>query len=204
LSAYKSLPRSLSIRDVNELIDSLKGHMHDLRWSAIWLFDEVIRGLVTEGKIKPDVLMNIWVKEIDSYLCIISKNNVGYFSTDSDRALTDQAAWLFISSELENKLIAIKTLKNRINGIRRRIQQPLASTVNWKKWDSALRISMWVACFCKACEKLHPLIKDEMTEFKDLMELSIVLAFARPKREWINSDHLVEGRYFSYLENETL
>src|SRR5690606_13093408 len=76
--------------------------------------------------------------------------------------------------------VLLKTLKRA----RTNVQQPLASTLNWNKWDCSLEVAMWIYGFCRHA-KHH--MKDPAPlpiRFFDVYQSSKAIAMVRPLNEW--------------------
>jgi len=112
---YNTLAPKLDKRDAEFIVDSLRGHMHKLGWSEPWLFAEVIAPLLEQGRLTPEELSGIWMKELS--LCLDEKllGETVTFSRPREGRVTEIAAFLFARSSfgVQGKAIDVllKTLK---------------------------------------------------------------------------------------------
>lgn len=80
------------------------------------------------------------------------------------------------------------------------IQQPLASTSNWSKWNDALTVSMWISAFAKLCSHyLNQLGIKDNEKLDTLLKLSHSLAMIRPLEEWNSESELI--KFVEWIEN---
>ncbi|MGJ8945935.1 hypothetical protein AB9K17_23890, partial [Salmonella enterica subsp. enterica serovar Kentucky] len=58
----------------------------------------------------------------------------------------------FASCSPEQRKVSLKIIDDILRRKRWIIQQPLASTSGWSRWDNALRVSLWILSFAKWSE----------------------------------------------------
>lgn len=181
---YNALPPKLAQSDVEFLVDSLRGHMRELGWSEPWLFAEVIAPLVEEERITPEELSGIWMKELSSYLDRKLLGKTVIFSRSREGRVTEVAAFLLARSSFEAKGKAIDVLLKILKKARTNVQQPLASTMNWNKWDCSLEVAIWIYAFCRHVEYHIEESTKLPTQFVDLCQPSREIAMVRTLAEW--------------------
>lgn len=181
---YNALPPKLAKSDAEFLVDSLRGHMRELGWSEPWLFAEVIAPLLEEGRVTPDELSGTWMKELSSYLDGKLLGETVSFSRSREGRVTEVAAFLFARSSFEAKDEAVHGLLKTLKKARTNVQQPLASTMNWSKWDDSLEVAMWTYAFCRHVEHYVEESAKLPTQFVELCQSSRDVAMVRPLGEW--------------------
>lgn len=181
---YRTLPLKLTDNEAEFLINSLRGHMRELGWSEPWLFGEVIAPLLEEGRITPDELCGIWMKELYSYFNEKLLTKTVNFKRSCEGRVTEIAAFLFSRSSYGAQGKEIDVLLKTLKKARTNVQQPLASTLNWNKWDCSLEVAMWIYGFCRHA-KHH--MKDPAQlpiRFFDVCQSSKAIAMVRQLNEW--------------------
>lgn len=63
--------------------------------------------------------------------------------------MTNITAFLFAYSSPEQQQASLKSMQVILKWQQRIVQQPLASTSDWTRWDYALVVSMWVLTFTR-------------------------------------------------------
>jgi len=190
-SLHEALPQTITAEDCVLLVDSMRGHMRKLGWGEPWLYRDVISPLLEEGRISADDLCSIWVEDLLAYLEQALMDQVGIFKRSAEGRVTEVAAFLFGHSGIQHQRATIAKLQSVLARIRRDVQQPLASTSNWNKWNISMVVAMWIFAFTKWA--VHFLVKPSVIE-TELERLSIdarSIALVRPITEW-QSDRGVE------------
>ena len=98
--------------------------------------------------------------------------------------MTNISAFLFAYSGVERQEASLKSMWAILKRQRRVVQQPLASTSDWTRWDSALEISMWIFTFTRWSEHY---LRQRGTNSRELEQMSREageLAMARSMVEW--------------------
>lgn len=183
-SLHEIMPQEVCATDANLLVDSLRGHTGRLGWCEPWLFQDVIHPLMVDARIAADDLCNIWIRELITYLEGTLKDQVGIFRRNAEGRVTEVAALLFGRSSLQQQRTVIESLQRMLNRVRRDVQQPLASTLNWKKWNTSLVVAMWILAFTKWAS--HFMVKPSgiEAELECLSNEARRLALIRPVTEW--------------------
>lgn len=181
---YDTLPPKLGENEAEFLVDSLRGHMHALGWSEPWLFAEVIAPLLEEDRITPEALSSTWMKELYSYLDEKLVGKTVNFNRSREGRSTEIAAFLLARSSFETQGKAIDVLLKTLKKARTNVQQPLASMINWNKWDCSLEVAMWIYAFCRYLEHHTEGSAKLPIQFVDLCQPSRDVAMVRPLDEW--------------------
>ncbi len=181
---HDALPEKISVVDLKFLIDALRGHMGALGWSEPWLFRDVIHPLLVNERASVDDASVIWIDELAALLEPRPDHQTRLFQGPREGQTTNIAAFLFAHSSPAQQNASLKLVRAILNRQRQAIQQPLASTSDWSRWNLALITSMWVLAFSRWGE-FH--VGDAGRPDAGLQELSRQareLAMARPIEEW--------------------
>lgn len=181
---YDTLPPKLAKNESEFLVDSLRGHMRELGWSEPWLFAEVIAPLLDEDRVTPEALSSTWMKELFSYLDEKLLGKTVSFNRSREGRITEVAAFLLARSSFETQGKAIDVLLKTLKKARTNVQQPLASTMNWNKWDCSLEVAMWIYAFCRYVEHHMEESAKLPVQFVDLCQPSRDVAMVRTLDEW--------------------
>lgn len=175
------LPPTISAERLAQLINSMRGHMKELAWTEPWLFQDVIHPLLEKERANIDDACDIWVCELTNML---GKKSSLLFESTREGQTTNIAAFLFSHSSFKQQQTCLKSIHTILKIQKRTVQQPLASTSNWSRWDDALTISMWILAFTQWCRYYQ---HGQGLPSQDLMELSRdahAIAMIRPMEEW--------------------
>jgi len=183
-SLYEVLPRTITAEEANLLVDSMRGHMRDLGWAEPWLYRDVVSPLLVDGRISADDLCNIWVSELLASLEQTLKDKSGIFRRGVEGRVTEITALLFARSGLPHQRAAISALRLVLARVRRDVQQPLASTSNWNKWNISLVVAMWIFAFARWAAHFLTKPCDIEEELERLSVDARVVALVRPVIDW--------------------
>ena len=139
-----TFPTVLAKDNVTVFINSLRGHMRELGWCEPWLFTQIVMPLIDKDRINFDDLAAIWMAEMEELFNRNLSGQSGVFSVAHEGVTTDIAAYLIAHSSYRCQKDILKSLKKRLEGLSRDIRKPLASTSNWKYWDSILKTVFWI------------------------------------------------------------
>jgi hypothetical protein len=165
--------------------------MRTLGWAEPWLYRDVISPLFVDGRISADDLCSIWVKELLASLEQALGDRADIFRRSVEGRVTEIAAFHFGHSGLQQQKATVTALRSVLTRVRRDVQQPLASTSNWSKWNISIVVAMWIFAFTKWAA--HSLVRPSEIE-KELEQLSTdsrSVALVRPITDW-RSDRGVE------------
>lgn len=189
---YSSLPLKISNKDLNILIDSMRGHMKQLGWMELWQFNDIINPLLISSRANYDDASKIWLEDLLNSLDKKNRGNSLLFTSDCEGKTTNVCAYLFAHSSPEQQEISLQSLGKTLNQQRQIIQQPLASTANWSKWNDALKVSLWVFAFTKWCGYyLNELGAISHCELNNLAEKARDLSMIRSLAEWSTEEELL-------------
>lgn len=179
----EALPSPIPAEDLTRLISSMRGHMRELAWAEPWLSRDVIFPLLESERASIDDACGIWFEELSILLGPTQKDS-RLFESSREGQTTNIAATLFAYSSSEQQASSLKIVKAILRGQRHSIQQPLASTSNWSRWNDALLVAMWIFAFTRwALYYVQRFGKDSAT-LEELSREAELLATARPLGEW--------------------
>jgi len=122
--------------------------------------------------------------ELSSYLDGKFLGEAVNFNRSREGRVTEVAAFLFARSSFETQGNAIDVLLKTLKKVRTNVRQPLASTMNWKKWDCSLEVAMWIYAFCRHIERYMEEPAKLPTQFVNLCQPSRDIAMVRALDEW--------------------
>ena len=197
---HEALPATISFDELRCLVDSMRGHMRQLAWTEPWLFQDVIYPLLQNDRAKFDDACEIWVQELVGMLKPQPKDQMRLFDLTREGQTTNIAAFLFSYSSPERQQIGLKSMQAILSRQKRVVQQPLASTSDWTRWDSTLTVSLWILAFSKWCE--YYLRQRGMTgsELECLSTNARELAMVRPIVEWRSKIAGEPGQLAAFLD----
>ncbi|MGV8056861.1 MAG: VPA1262 family protein [Smithellaceae bacterium] len=198
-SLHAIMPKKISAEIANLLVDSLRGHMRRLGWCEPWLFEDVIRPLMVNARVEVDDLCSIWITELITYFEETLNDQVCIFKRNAEGRVTEVAASLFSRSGLQQQRTVMESLQRILARVRRDIQQPLASTLNWTKWDTSLVIIMWILAFTKWASHFITTPSGIEPELEQLSNEAGCLALIRPINEW-RSQGVEPGGLVKFIE----
>ena len=182
---HDSLPQDINSTDLKSLVNTLKGHMHQLGWIEVWQFNDIINPLLNSSRAKYDDACNIWLKDLIDTLEKKGRNGSLLFSSNCEARSTNVCAYLFAYSSPKQQTQSLKLISKILNAQSRVIQQPLASTSNWSKWNDALKVSQWIYAFTKWCTYyLYEQDIGSHSELSTLAKKARDLTLFRPETEW--------------------
>lgn len=195
-----ALPTTISADALKHLVDSMRGHMRQLSWAEPWLFQDVVFPLLQNDRASTDDACEIWVKELTGLLEPNLKDKPQLFDLGREGQTTNIAAFLFAYSSPERKQASVKSVHAILKRQRRIIQQPLASTSDWTRWNGALVVSMWILIFARWGQ--YYLRERGMThsELENLSQHAHELAMVRPMDEWRSYGTGEWGQFAAFLE----
>ena len=183
-SLHGILPLKLNVADASLLVDSLRGHMRRLGWCEPWLFQRVLQPLFEGGRVTADDLCSIWGTELVTYLEETLRDQTCIFKRNAEGRITEITAFLFSRSGFQHQTITIKSLQQILKMVQRDIQLPLASTLNWGKWNTSLVISMWIFSFTQWASHFMTTPSEVESDLVRLAHEARRLALTRPLSEW--------------------
>ena len=191
---HEALPETIPAEDLRRLVDSMRGHMLQLAWTEPWLFQDVVFPLLRNDRANTDDACEIWMQELADML------EPGLFDRAREGQTTNITAFLFAYSSPERQQTSLKSMQAILKRHRRIVQQPLASTSDWTRWDGALTVSLWMLAFNRWCE--YYLRQRDMTdrELEQLSQDARELAMVRPMNEWRSKGAGKQGELAAFLD----
>lgn len=197
---HETLPTTVPVDELRRLIDSIRGHMRQLAWAEPWLFRDVVLPLLQNDRARMSDACDIWVKELATLLEPDQGHQTPLFDRAREGQTTNITAFLFAHSSPERQQASVHLMKTILKRQQRIVQQPLASTSDWTRWDGALVVSMWMLTFTRWCEYyLRGRSMKEDWEFKKLSQIARKLALVRPMDEWRSIGAGRQGELAAFL-----
>lgn len=197
---HEALPATIAADELMRLIDSMRGHMRQLAWTEPWLFQDVVFPLLQNDRANTDDACEIWVRELAALLGPQLKHQPRLFDRAREGQTTNITAFLFAYSSPERQQVSLKLIRAILMQQRRIVQQPLASTSDWTRWDDALVVSMWILTF--ALWGQYYLRGRGVTdrELEELSQDARGLAMVRPMVEWRLEGVGKQGQLAAFLD----
>jgi hypothetical protein len=197
---HKALPTTILADELRCLIDSMRGHMWQLTWAEPWLFQDVVFPLLQNDRANTDDACEIWVQELTALLGPELKHQPRLFDRAREGQMSNIAAFLFAYSSPERQQSSLRSMQATLKRQRRIVQQPLASTSDWARWDDGLVVSMWILTFTRWVQyylRTRGLTNRELEELsRDACELAMV----RPMGEWRSEGTGKQGQLAAFLD----
>lgn len=197
---HAALPAKILADDLSRLVDSMRGHMRRLAWAEPWLFQDVVFPLLRIDRANTDDACEIWVQELAALLGPDPKHQPRLFDRAREGQTTNITAFLFAYSSLTRQQVSLNSMQALLKRQRQILQQPLASTSNWTRWDDALTVSMWILIFARWGQ--YYLRGRDLID-QDLEKLSLgarKLALFRPMDEWRSTGTGKQGELAAFLD----
>ena len=177
---HEALPAMISTQELKRLVDTMRGHMRQLAWTEPWLFQDVISPLLESDRANIDDACEIWTQELAGILEPQSKDRPRLFDRAREGQMTNITAFLFAYSSPERQQAGLKLMQAILKRQRQIIQQPLASTSDWTRWDGALVVSLWILAYTRWGQ--YYLRQRDITDHKleELSQGASELAMVRP------------------------
>ncbi|MEZ2683331.1 VPA1262 family protein [Proteus vulgaris] len=197
---HKILPDVVIAEDLRVLVDSMRGHMKQLSWAEPWLFQDVVFPLLQSERVLTEDACDIWMQELASMLELYSNNQSHLFERSREGQTTNIASYLFASCTPEQRKVSLKIIDDILRRKRRIIQQPLASTSDWSRWDNALRVSLWILSFAKWSEFYLSALGTFDQNLERLSGDAQRLVMVRTKEEWQSEGVGIQSELIEFLE----
>lgn len=187
VALHEALPASIPLEELKRLVDSMRGHMRQLTWTEPWLFNNVVLPLLRKDRANTDDACDIWILELVELLEPQMKHQRPLFVRAREGQTTNIAAFLFAYSSPVRQHASLKPIQVILKRQRRIVQQPLASTSDWARWDSALSVSMWILTFARWAQyylRERGLANPELEALsRDARELAMIRSMAEWRTE---------------------
>lgn len=197
---HEALPATILADELKRLIDSMRGHMRQLTWAEPWLFRDVVFPLLQNDRANTDDACNIWMQELAGMLEPQPKDRPQLFDRAREGQTTNITAFLYAYSSPERQQASLKSMQAILKRQKQIVQQPLASTSDWARWDGALTVSMWILAFARWTQ--YYLRERGITdlELEELLRDARVLAMVRPMGEWRSEGAGKQGELTAFLD----
>ncbi len=183
------VPAHLTKSDLSSLVDALRGRMRMLGWCEPWMFESIIRPLITEGRVEADDLCDLWISELVSVMNEFLKGGTGLFTLKTEGQLTNISAYYMSICSLPAFNRSVKELSRIVRQVNGPIKAPLSSTVDWGRWDASLKVAFWVYGFTQWLEYFLNRSALPNEQYEKLKADSFELAMYRHEDEWKAMDH---------------
>ena len=192
------LPTPIAADDLRCIVDSMRGHMRELGWAEPWLSRDVVFPLLQDDRAHIDDASQIWANELAKLLG--PENQPRLFEQAREGQTTNIAAFFFAYSSAECQKSSVALLKTILSRQQRILQQPLASTSVWARWNDALVISMWILTF--TCWSRYYLSGRNLKvrELEQLSQNAHDLAMIRSREEWRSLGVAPRGGLAAFLD----
>jgi len=197
---HDALPADIPAEELVRLVNSMRGHMLQLAWVEPWLFQDAVFPLLQNNRANYDDACVIWVQELASMLEPKLTDQPQLFERAREGQTTNITAFLFAYSSPTRQQAILKSMQDILKRQQRVVQQPLASTSNWNRWDRALTVSLWLLAFFRWGE--FYLRQRSMTDY-ELERLSSSargLVMVRPMSEWRSEGAGKPGELAAFLD----
>ena len=181
---HEALPATISADGLRHLVDCMRGHMRQLAWAEPWLFQDVVFPLLQNARANTDDACKIWIQELTALLGPELGQQSRLFNRAREGQTTNITALLFAHSSPARQQASLNSMKAVLNRQRRIVQQPLASTSDWTRWNDALVVSMWMLTFTQWCQYYLRERGIAHHELEKLSRSARELAVVRPMNEW--------------------
>lgn len=197
---HETLPATIPANELRLLVNSMRGHMRKLAWAEPWLFQDVVFPLLRNDRANTDDACEIWMQELTDMLEPQLKDQPRMFDRAREGQTTNITAFLFAYSSSERQQACVKLLQAILKRQRRIVQQPLASTSDWTRWDGALTVSMWILAFAKWVQ--YYLLERSITdcELDQLSRDASELALVKPMVDWRSESTHTQGALAGFVD----
>lgn len=141
------LPKQLNDSTLQNLVNSLRGHMHSLVWNGEWVYEDILTPLLGNEAIKVEQIAQLWFAELKELLPLSKESKSKLFNTDKEGVLLNRTAFILTFTNEEMQAQLVKTIEQTLKKQQRIVRQPLAQTSNWSLWDDAIHTAKWLECF---------------------------------------------------------
>lgn len=181
---HDALPPDIPAEELARLVNSMRGHMQQLAWVEPWLFQDVIFPLLQNNRVHYDDASALWSQELANMLEPKLSDQSLLFDRAREGQTTNISAFLFAYSSPTRQQAILKVMQDILRRQQRVVQQPLASTSNWTRWDRALTVSLWLLAFFRWGEFYLRQRCSTDHELEKLSSIARALVMVRPMREW--------------------
>lgn len=197
---FALLPAKINFEQQTKLTKLLRRHSINLMEADTWFFNFIMLPLLNEKRIRIKDLSAIWLGDLLEFINPRNKDPHRYFTLDKTGQALNYCAYLFSVSGQDQQQLTIETFKKYLKVTKRVIQQPLASSYNWKKWDNALDISMYILAI-STWMRYYSLRNNRDTAcLEEIIIQAQELALRRPITEWKKYPNTANSQLAAFLE----
>lgn len=200
---HDTLPLDIPAEELVLLVNSMRGHMQKLALVEPWLFHNVVFPLLKNNRAHHDYASVICAQELANMLEPKLADQSMLFDRAREGQTTNITAYLFAYSSSERQQATLKSMQNILKRQQRIVQQPLASTSNWIRWDRALTVSLWLLAFARWSEFYLRQRGTTVFDDLDLEQLSSTardLVIIRPMSEWRSERAGTQSELAAFLD----
>jgi hypothetical protein len=197
---HDMLPPDIPAEELVCLVNSMRGHMQQLAWVEPWLFQDVVFPLLQNNRTHYDHVSVIWTQELANMLEPKQIDQPLLFDRAREGQTTNVTVFLYAYSSHTQQQGILSALQAIFKRQQQVVQQPLASTSNWTRWDRALTVSLWLLAFFRWGE--FYLRQRCMTDHRleQLSSNARALAMVRPMSEWRSDAERTRGELAAFLD----
>lgn len=193
---HQRLPDKVDLPLLRNTIESMLGHMKQLSWAEPWISRKSIAPLIDDNRVTFEDASQIWHEELISLLKPVNSRGSRLFDPCREGEVTNICAWLWTQSSQAHQSKCLKEFQQILRKQKQVIQQPLASTTNWSKWDDSLKVSLWVWLFAEWCRYYNSTTGiDNSKKLVELYDTAKDLVLVRSESEWLQSEMFLQRRW---------
>jgi hypothetical protein len=197
---HSTLQPTITADELEQAVNSMRGHMRQLPWAEPWLFQDVISPLLQNNRASTDDACQIWIQELTTLLGPEPKHQTRLFELEREGRTTNISAYLLACSTHAQRQSCLKPIREILKKQQRILQQPLASTSNWARWNDALILSMWILAFTRWGQYYLRACSTTDHGLDDLSNDAAALATIRPMIEWQSQGAGKQGGLAAFLD----
>ena len=182
---HQRLPNKLELPQLKSTINSMLGHIKQLSWAEPWISRKILVPLLEDDRVTFEDASQIWCEELINLLDPETSTPSLSFNNSREGEVIKIAAWLWSQSSTAYQKKNLKNFERVLRKQKQIIQQPLASSANWSKWDDALKVSLWIWLFAEWCQYFNSVHgKVNSKNLILLYDLAKELTMVRSESEW--------------------
>ncbi len=198
------LPSYVSGDELKLLIDATREPHQNLCRTTPWFFKEVLAPLIEGRKVNLDEMCAVWFEDLFSLIELNSDISSVCFDQWREGQNLKICAYLFALAGEEQHEEILKQLKLHLKQYQRVLQQPLANTVNWYKWDNAFVLSMWIYVLTKWMLYFLNSENKETCDIQRLSDQAAKFVVSRALLEWRDSPSITKRDLLKLLDEAEL
>ncbi|WP_405125748.1 VPA1262 family protein [Pseudomonas marginalis] len=192
----------LSKDDTKSLFKNLRNHMNELSYCYPWLITDIVNPLLEKEMVDTSFLAEVWLNEILFLINKLTKNENSIFQLDHQAKTTDVGAFLLANSNYTFQKETLFTLTTKLDGLKRKIQKPLAATTNWTEWDNHLKASFWIYGYLQWVRHHLPAGSEINRDLDNAIQYAYEICSGRSLNDWRRFNYS-GGQYSVFLEDRS-